>query len=105
MPGPGDPDASGTATLTVNPGLEQVCWTIETEGIEEEGVSITVAHIHPGSSTQALPPLVDLDPVSGGCTTVSRELAVDIITNPGSYYVNVHSTEFPAGAIRGQLDS
>jgi hypothetical protein len=44
------------------------------------------------------------DPYSGGCTAVDRELALAIITDPGSYYVNVHNAEFPAGALRGQLD-
>ena len=27
-PGPGDPDGSGTATLRLNPGQEEVCFTL-----------------------------------------------------------------------------
>jgi uncharacterized protein (TIGR03437 family) len=27
----------------------------------------------------------------------------DILTNPQSYYVNMHTTDFPSGAVRGQL--
>jgi hypothetical protein len=31
------------------------------------------------------------------------EKVADILTNPGDYYVNVHNTEYPGGAVRGQL--
>jgi len=36
---------------------------------------------------------------------VPPELAADLIANPSAYYVNVHTTQFPNGAIRGQLAS
>jgi hypothetical protein len=49
VPGPGDPDGSGTATLTINPGTGQVCWTIETTNV----APLTAAHIHVGSATEA----------------------------------------------------
>jgi CHRD domain len=99
VPNQGDPDGSGTARLTINPGTGDVCWTIEVAGVEP----ITAAHIHIAPSTAPGPVVVPLEPYSGGCTEVSRELALEIITDPTSYYVNVHNETYPAGALRGQL--
>jgi len=100
VPNQGDPDGSGTATLTINPGLGQVCWTIEVADVDP----ITAAHIHVAPATAPGPIVVPLNPYTGGCTEVSRDLALAIILDPGAYYVNVHNEEFPAGALRGQLD-
>jgi CHRD domain len=106
VPGPGaPPPASGTATITVNPGQEEVCWVIEAEGIE---LPATGAHIHEGAVDESGGVVVDLTPpdeegFSSGCAEVSREVALDILKNPEDYYVNVHTTLLPDGAIRGQL--
>jgi hypothetical protein len=107
VPGPGDPDGSGTATITVNPGQEEVCWEINAAGIE---LPATAAHIHVGAAGVAGPVVVtlsapDASGFSSGCTTVdvNRDLAKAILKNPEDYYVNVHTSVFPAGAIRGQL--
>jgi CHRD domain-containing protein len=105
VPVPGDPDGRGTATITVNPGQEEVCWAIEAEEID---LPATGAHIHEGAVGEFGDVVVPLTPpdatgVSSGCAEVSREVALDILKNPEDYYVNVHTTLFPAGAIRGQL--
>lgn len=100
VPNQGDPDGSGTATLRVNPGQREVCWTIQVSMVDP----IAAAHIHNAPSTAPGPVVVPLNPYSGGCTQVSRELALALITDPGSYYVNVHNAPYPAGALRGQLN-
>ncbi len=104
---PGDLDGSGMATITVNPGQEEVCWEIEAAGIE---LPATAAHIHVGAAGTAPPNNVvvtlsapDASGFSSGCTTVDRDLALDILKNPEDYYVNVHNMPHPTGAIRGQL--
>jgi hypothetical protein len=103
VPGPGDPDGSGAATLTVNPGLGQICYELTVSGI----APATAAHIHVGAVGVAGPVVVPLDPptdgTSSGCVEVSRELALAILMSPSDYYVNVHNAEYPAGAVRGQL--
>ena len=75
-----------------------MCWTIEVSGVDP----IAAAHIHVAPSTAPGPIVVPLSPTSG-CTEVSRQLALAIITDPSAYYVNVHNATYPAGALRGQL--
>ena len=99
VPNQGDPDGSGTARLWVNPGKSRVCWSIDVANVDP----ISAAHIHVGPSTTTGPVVVSLNPYSGGCTTVTRELALALVKAPGSYYVNVHNAPYPAGALRGQL--
>ena len=99
VPNQGDPDGSGTATVSINPGTGEVCWTIEVAGVEP----IFAAHIHIAPSILPGPVVVPLNPYSGGCTVIDRELALAIITDPSAYYVNVHNDPYPAGALRGQL--
>jgi CHRD domain len=99
VPNQGDLDGTGTASLRINPGQGQVCWTIEVSGVDP----IFAAHIHVAPPTAPGPVVVPLNPYSGGCTDVDRELALAIIKDPGSYYVNVHNEPFPNGALRGQL--
>ena len=103
VPGPGDPDGSGFARITLNHGQGQICYEITVEGIDPA----TAAHIHVGASNVAGPVVVGLaaptDGSSSGCADVARSLIRAIRENPDDYYINVHNAPFPAGAVRGQL--
>ena len=107
VPGPGDPDGSGSVSATVNPGQGRLCYELSATGI----VTPTAAHIHTGTPTQAGPVLVALATPTGsttftssGCiTSLSRENLDAIRKSPQAFYVNVHNADFPSGAIRGQL--
>ncbi len=108
-PGPGDPDASGFASITLNQGQHEVCFDLNWENIDG---TVTASHIHvapPGTPGPVVVPLfVDQSfPGTGtasGCVAgVDEELIKAIRQDPAAYYVNIHSTVFPAGAIRGQL--
>ena len=103
--GAGDPDGSGLATLTVNPGQKEVCYELSVEDIMLPAIG---AHIHEGDAGENGPIFVELaapdaSGVSSGCEEVTREDALAITRNPEGYYVNVHTEDFPSGAVRGQL--
>ena len=100
---PADPDGSGTATISTNDAVNQICTHLEVRNIG----AVTAAHIHHGAAGVNGPPVVTLDPPddndSNDCDAVSDKLLDDIRRHPGDYYVNVHTAEYPNGAIRGQI--
>ena len=110
VPGPGDPDASGSAAIVLNQGLGTVCFDVSWENVDG---TVFASHIHVAPAGVAGPVVVTLftgafggtDAVSGCATGVDRDLIKAIRQDPSAYYVNVHSTpDFPAGAVRGQLN-
>ena len=102
----GDPDGTGTALITVNLGQQQVCWEVSVTALT---LPATFAHIHkaaPGIRGGIVVGLVapDANGEASGCTSgVDRDVLQEILTDPAGHYVNVHTTDFPAGAIRAQL--
>jgi hypothetical protein len=102
-PGPGDPDGSGTASFTFNPGTGEVCYDFSVTGVEP----LAAAHIHVAPVGSPGPVVIPTPPTSAtggtGCVTADRDLIVAILTDPSAYYFNVHNAEFPPGALRGQL--
>lgn len=107
VPGPGDPDGTGTATVTLQQA--RVCFDMTWDNIG----GATQAHIHKGGPGVAGPIVVPLfevaDPLppgqngQEGCVDAEAAVIAAIRQNPAGYYVNVHTPELPAGAIRGQL--
>jgi hypothetical protein len=104
VPGPGDPDGSGTIYLDLNQGQGTITYELTVENIDPA----MAAHIHIGGSTVAGPVLYPLEPPTDGSSSgtimnVDKETMKALRQNPGNYYVNVHNTNYPAGAVRGQL--
>ena len=105
IPGPGDPDGAGIATLDWDSEDEQFCYALAIDDIDPA----TAAHVHRGAAGEAGPPVITLetpgaDGGSDGCVEVTPSLRREIRENPGGFYVNVHSEPHPAGAVRGQLE-
>jgi hypothetical protein len=107
--GPGDPNATGQAELTLNQGQNEVCFDISWADVDGE---VFAGHIHIAPAGSPGPIVVPLltgsfagtDAVSGLRSGGQR--GPDQGHPPGSrrLLVNVHSRpNFPGGAVRGQL--
>lgn len=108
-PGPGDPNATGQADLTLNQGQNEVCFEISWADVDGE---VFAGHIHVGPLGSPGPVVVTLftgsfagtGSASGCAQNVDGDLIKAIRQDPTAYYVNVHSRpNFPGGAVRGQL--
>src|SRR5512140_1541887 len=104
-PNPGSPDGSGLGVVTVHES--NIRFSIQVKGISTP----LFAHIHKAAAGTSGPVVVDFNSptftggvASGSVTASSRALADDIAAHPDQYYVNVHTAEFPGGALRGQLN-
>ena len=103
----GDPDAIGQMILIVNSVTDTVCFGTRWSDIDG---MVTAAHIHlapAGVAGDVVVPLfvgVSLPGTSQlrGCVD-GLGWTDDINAEPAAFYVNIHSTVFPAGAIRAQL--
>jgi hypothetical protein len=103
VPGPGDPKGDGEFSGWFDAAKGRVCYTLGVGSL----VGPTMAHIHRGDAQTAGPVVVPLaNPVhdiSETCTPVAPALVKEIIADPSAFYVNVHTKQYPKGAIRAQL--
>ncbi len=103
----GDPDGRGSATVIVNPESGTLCFAALVTGIDPP----VAAHIHNALAgvngaiavTLTAPDGGDPGASSGCLTDLDPKLLKAIRRGPGAFYVNIHSEEFPDGALRGQL--
>jgi hypothetical protein len=105
VPGPGDSDGTGTANVRLQLGEARLCFQLTASNIT---LPATAAHVHVGAAGVAgnvVVPLKAPDATghSSGCVVLLRSLVAAILGNPSGYYANVHTSDFPNGAIRGQL--
>ena len=100
--------AVGAYTITIDPSNTVLTWDINIGTLQNP----ILAHIHKGVSGvngMVVVPLVTSasgfvgNRAHGVLTNLDPALLADIAANPSSYYVNVHSTEAPLGAMRGIL--
>ena len=99
----GDADGRGRAVVHTRQGRDEVCMALAASGIGP----VTSAHLHVGTVggngrvVATFPELVAGSPAR--CVAVADEVIKTIRKDPAQFYVDVHTSEFPNGAIRGQL--
>ena len=107
-----DPDGIGWARVSVRPDDGTVCYVIKVKRID----AVTAAHIHVGAAGTNGGVVVDLAILSADTkvtesSTIYHDclegldtaLLTAIKADPAGYYLNVHTSVYPDGAIRGQL--
>lgn len=105
VPGPGDPDGSGAASIELNAEKGELCSTLTLSDISPP----TAIHLHQAPQGQTgpvvleLPPPPEVAPPASVCVRVASDLARKLREDPAGYYLEVHTREFSDGAIRGQI--
>lgn len=99
----GDPDGTGLLRFSVDANQNRFCYELTVTNIGQP----TAALIHFGKDKNDGPSVMTLQtPVQGfsnGCVSLEASQVADLRKNTSSFYVNIQTSEFPAGAIRGQL--
>jgi hypothetical protein len=103
--------ATGTIGLTLDTTANTVDFVLVVSNLTS---SVTAAHIHQAAVGVAGPVKVPLPlggvsgtsfAISGTTVPVAGFSVTDIAAAPTHFYVNVHSTIFPGGEIRGQVSA
>ena len=105
---PNNTPGFGNATVTFDSTRTNITVTITVANL---GSPINNFHIHEQVAGVAGGVVVDLIGLGGvfnngtmtGTFPIAADVAQRMLQNPNRFYVNVHTTQFPGGAIRGQL--
>ncbi|HEV7764514.1 MAG TPA: CHRD domain-containing protein [Thermoanaerobaculia bacterium] len=114
---PANSAAFGSAFVTLDPVNNTIAWEAHASGI----ASPTMAHIHRGPAGVNGPVIINfatspaeiaggrtsgagpISEVNTGNLTPADLTALSSASTANGYYVNIHSTAFPSGEVRGQL--
>jgi hypothetical protein len=126
----GDSQASASYVLELNSDVDVLCYSITTRGVNPpfESPARTATHIHEAAAGQSGPPrLVFADPSSAsesdprtsaaclqgpfttgvtgdaGTDTGAGFTVAELEADPTAYYVDIHTSQFPGGSLRGQI--
>ena len=98
---PGGGTGTGSASVTFDNVTNQLSWNVIWSGLSG---TVTVAHFHgpapPGVGAGVQVGITPSSP-SIGNAVLSAPQAADLLSD--LWYLNIHSTTFPGGEIRGQV--
>lgn len=100
--GGGDADGAGGFKAEADDETGDFCFTLWADKTARP----TMAHVHEGAAGADGKPVGTLEMTgkdSDACIALEPDLIKKIAATPDAYYVNVHTADFPKGAIRGQL--
>ena len=99
----GDRDGSGEVTLTVDMDHQRICFDFEVSHL----ATPLMAHIHRARAPKNGPSVITLFTGPGAelhdCVIWTEKWLAEIVAEPSDFYVNLYTTEYPDGALRGQL--
>jgi len=103
-----DLDGSASGTISFDDVTGMISWDLTYANIDTP----TTMHIHGPGGTEGINAGVFINlgvNTSGGPNTLIDSLVANladvdmIINDPGGFYINIHTAEFPSGSVRGQL--
>jgi hypothetical protein len=100
---PSKSTGSGEATASLDTATHELTYDVKFNGFSSD---VTAAHIHgpaaPGKNAGVVVPLGNApkSPITGSAKLTAEQ---EQELSAGMYYINIHTKNNPAGAIRGQL--
>lgn len=103
VPGPGDGDGGGGGPVGIS-GTDTLCFSLTVNNVSEP----MTMHLHRGGVGEtggqvALLNGPSADYRAGDCVEIGADLVSELSGNPQAFYIDVHTDEFPDGAVRSQL--
>ena len=105
----GDADGQASARLDFDPQQGTACYEITWKKLDG---AVTAFHLHAARRGSDGPHWIDFfndqrfdgaQSTMSDCVQSTRQKIEAVINDPSAYYLQLHSTAFPGGAVRGQL--
>jgi hypothetical protein len=106
-PNGGDPNGTANLNLRVNRQKARVCFVLTYKKLSGH---VTGAFIHKGDEGEIARPIITLfegdhaSPVQACVHDLKKRLVKRLKRKPAQHYVDVTTSKYPDGAIRGQLE-